>query len=1395
MRLSIRGKLNVSILLAVLTVLALMVGFFSVNLRKQKKEDSFLINNNLADEISSRATALFNIDLGSTRALANSYEGFGGVSMDELKSVYQRYLEQGIKRNENYLALWISFELSEIDPTYTKNYGRVTWLYDRLSGKYEFRSELRDQDPNSLTPQYQEIKRTKKESLIDPYWYIPTYEGAAVDSLLEATVGVPVLKGNKVVGLAGIDFTLDQLRDLSLRVQDRDTVQSIIISNNGTIVTYTDPKKIGGKLSEIDEFNGLEEELKAKIEAGEKFSTTITHNKGQYYYSFSPISIGNSTTPWSVCVKVPYKEILKNANQVFWNSLLIGLVGLLLLSLVVYILSTRIIRPIEATTRQLQLIADGRIDEVEILDDYSNDEIGLMAKALNSLNNKFVAIAAFSKAIGQGNLEAEYPATTDNDALGQSMIQMQKNLVRLDRETKLQDWVKTGLNGLNEQIRGDKSLSDLAKLMISYLAKYLGAQAGALYHADPITAELTLGAGYAFSKRKDLNTRIAFGEGLVGQCAVEKEHIILTQVPSGYFPIKSATGSADPENVVVYPCIFNEIVLGVIELASLTEFSDLQLEFLEDASKSIAIGLNSARAKEEMKKLLTQTLEQKEELQAQEEELREANQSLEKQAQNLRESEASLQAQQEELRVTNQELEKNAQMLEEQSENIKDKNKQLEITRKEIEKKAEELAQASKYKSEFLANMSHELRTPLNSMLILSQSLAENSDNHLTPDEVESAEIIYKSGKDLLNLINEVLDLSKIEAGKMVINRERIDVAGIAANMHALFKNSIEEKGLQFLINTEKDTPKNIYSDQLRVEQIIKNLLSNSIKFTSTGSIGIRLFKPDSKQVFGRDSLNSENTFGIEVTDTGIGISEEKQKIIFEAFQQEDGSTSRRYGGTGLGLSISKELASLLGGELQLKSVQGVGSTFTLLLPIDSGIDPGGQEQESEPQKNGNQTEKAWNSNSPAQPEVRPEADPSVQEEEKAIKIEAPKAPFIEDDQENLSPGDQVILIIEDDPKFAKILLDQCHKKQFKGIAAGTGETGLWLASETMPSAIILDINLPGINGWRVLDLLKKNPKTRHIPVHMMSAMEETIEAFQKGAIGYLTKPVSVEGLQNAFTKIENFVDQKMKHLLIAEDDPQMRKTIQKVISGKDIKISEVSTAQACLEELQNTAYDCLILDLGLPDKDGFQLLKELKEMKNHPIPPVIVYTGQELTREQDQELQKYTSSIIIKGVKSEERLLDETALFLHRMVGELNEKQQKIIRTLYEKENLFKEKKILLVDDDMRNIFALTRVFEDKGMIVLKAENGKKAIQVLKENPKLDLVLMDIMMPEMDGYDAMKEIRKLAEFKDLPIIALTAKAMKEDKQKCLDAGASDYITKPVDVSKLMSLMRIWLYK
>jgi len=659
--------------------------------------------------------------------------------------------------------------------------------------------------------------------------------------------------------------------------------------------------------------------------------------------------------------------------------------------------------------------------------------------------------------------------------------------------------------------------------------------------------------------------------------------------------------------------------------------------------------------------------------------------------------------------------------------------------------------------------MSHELRTPLNSLLILSKDLSENRNENLDSIQVESAEIIYKSGCDLLVLINEVLDLSKIEAGKMSLNIENVLLKNFTNELVREFKHHAEQKGLILNAKLDKELPEFIRTDSQRLNQIMKNLLSNAIKFTKKGSVSIRINK------------NTESTVIIAITDTGIGIQEDKQTAIFEAFQQAEGGTSRKYGGTGLGLSISRELAKLLGGEIKLSSKLNEGSTFSLIIPLEI------QEQQEPVIKN--------------TPYSYRERESVVFKSHITNDTKYLNYPNINDDRDIITVDDKTVLIIEDDLQFASILFKQANNKGFKCLSAATGEDGLVLASKFKPQAIILDMILPGINGDIVLSELKANPSVRHIPVHIISAKERSLEPIKEGAIEYLMKPVTKEDLEEAFNKIENFVNRKMKNLLIIEDDDNSRKAMRILIGNGDVKCYEAGTGKEALAMYLQNHIDCIILDIGLPDMSGFELIHKLENIKGHKLPPIIVYTGKELTKEENNELQKYAESIIIKGVKSEERLLDETALFLHRTISNLPKSKQLIINNLYDKEAVFHSKKILLVDDDMRNLFALSKILKERGMEIIKAENGKNALEMLEMHPNIDLVLMDIMMPEMDGYEAMKRIRSQMKFKKLPLIALTAKAMKDDKQKCIDAGANDYITKPIDAERLLSLMRVWLSK
>ncbi len=1375
----IRGRLTAGIISAVVFITMILVGYFSLQNRTTDKRNAHDLIDNTADKIASEIVGRLNVGLGRTRSLVGTYDALKALKANEMDSLIFPFLIKGMHANPDYLAYWISFELRHIDPSYGNKPGRKLWQVDKLSGKLKMSIEFKDTNGNEAR-QYKYIKETKNEALIDPYNYKPLYFSSEQDSILEATIGVPVMnKDSMVIGLAGIDFSLAQFDFLISSSNTVSNYPTFLISNNGTIVVSPDKKIVGSKLIDKKPFGAGSSEIQDLISAGTESISKTLQDGDAFYYHLSPVRIGTSNNPWYVCMIAREEDILTKTNQIFAGSLLIGLIGIILMSFLIYFISTPLIKPITTTTKVLDALSQGDMENMVKFEEHKNHELGIMAGAVNRLQVRFRAIASFASDIGQGKLDTVYPLNTEKDMLGKALERMQSDLIKLHRETSAKDWYKTGTGGLNDAMRSGKDLTSLATICIQYISEYLQVPVGAIYYSDESHQVLHFGAGYSFSKPRELNKTINYGDGLVGQCATDLKSIILKQVPDNYFPVKSATGSATPREIVVVPCLYNDKLTAVIELGKLLSFTPVELELLKNFADIIAITVQTVRAKDDMAILLAKTLEQKEELQAQEEELREANQTLEKQTEELRRSEGNLQAQQEELRVTNQELEKNSQLLEEQSEKIAEKNRALQTASQEIEKKARDLEQASRYKSEFLANMSHELRTPLNSMLILSQTLSENNSGRLSADEIESAQIIFKSGNDLHNLINEILDLSKIEAGKMSITPEKIEISQIAENISALYRAAVASKGLQWQVIIAPGCPSSIVTDQQRVEQIIKNLVSNAVKFTSKGSITVLFDRTPGNIEFRNPELSKQANLSISVTDTGIGIPADKQQAIFEAFQQADGSTSRKFGGTGLGLSISRELSRLLGGEVHISSDPGNGSTFTLILP-------------------GNASAAILPIQEPViiSEEVKPEV---LAEPIEPVRILMPEVtiagPLIPDDRNSIVPDSEHILVIEDDPEFAKILIKECHNQHFQCIVAGDGESGYELARQYLPAAIILDIMLPGIDGWKVLDLIKRDPKIRHIPVHMMSSLDETIEAYQKGAIGYLKKPVNSKSLNGAFEKIEHFLDKKMKHLLIVEDNDLLRKTMHQLLKGADIKISEVSTAMGCIEILGKEVFDCLILDLGLPDKNGMDLIKDIREMHLKETPPIIVYTGQELTREQNEELNKYTKSIIIKGVRSEERLLDEATLFLHRVVQDLPQQQQTILRKLYEKEDTFEGRKVLLADDDMRNIFALTKVLEEKGIKVLKAENGMKALKILQDNSDVNAILMDIMMPEMDGYEAIREIRKDARFVDTPIIALTAKAMKEDRQKCLDAGASDYISKPIDITKLLSLLRVWLKK
>ena len=994
-------------------------------------------------------------------------------------------------------------------------------------------------------------------------------------------------------------------------------------------------------------------------------------------------------------------------------------------------------------------------------------------------------IASITDQIANGNLDVSMEKSDQHTGILASVTTMFRSLKENKKMVDEQDWLKTGIAQINDIIRGEGDISKLSKKIISEMTSYMDAQIGALYlleETDEKEASLVLTGSYAYKKRKNISNRFKPGEGLVGQAFWERQQIVISNVPEDYVKITSGLGEAVPRFIVETPFMFEDEVIGVIEIGTVNEMTDLQLSYLEQAVKVAGISFNTVKKQEELKQALAESQAlseelqaQSEELQAQQEELKAANEELEAQTVTLKESEGSLIAQQEELQAANEELEEKTDFLEKQRAEISEKNEVLAKTGAELEAKAKELEISSRYKSEFLANMSHELRTPLNSILLLSRDLAENKDKHLDEDEVESAEIVYNSGNDLLNLINEILNLSKIEAGRMTLELRDLKVGDIANDIKVNFARLIKERGLSMKVNVDKSIPDSIKTDSQKFEQIIKNLVFNASKFTEKGSVDISIHRPPKNIDLSKSGLTPGKTIAFSVTDTGIGIPAEKHHEVFEAFQQADGSTSRKYGGTGLGLSISRELSILLGGEIKLESTVGKGSTFTLYLPEDG-------------------------------PEVIPasEAEEAVA---KSLSVKAasgkneiltPQVKVVQSVDEHIMPEDKQILIIEDDPVFAKILMDQCRENGFECLSADNGTDGLRLAAEKIPMAIILDIRLPEKNGWEVLDELKKNPDTRDIPVHVMSGDDNLEDAASKGVVGTLSKPVSKEDLNGVLSNIKSFINRKKKTLLIVEDDKVQVNAIKKLIAAKDAKVLTAGSGKDAEKVLKSKSVDCMILDLKLPDISGFALIDKLNAMEEINTPPVIVYTAKDLSKDELIKLEEHSEAVIVKGVRSEERLLDETALFLHKVIEKLPKNKQGMLTSLYDKDDMFKGRKVLVVDDDMRNVFALSKILKQKGIIVEKAENGRKALRYLEGNNDVDLVLMDIMMPEMNGYEAIKIIRdKKSKVKnhDVLIFALTAKAMKQDKEKCVEAGADDYLSKPLDTEKLFSMMRVWLYK
>lgn len=1089
-----------------------------------------------------------------------------------------------------------------------------------------------------------------------------------------------------------------------------------------------------------------------------KALTVIDNIKNELLSNGETINIGIIQVRLST-IQEHYSNISKEVNDLSnkINSALIFIILFiaLILTLTIFILSRYIYNSISIPVNQIvenfKLIALGNYHTPLNID--SKDEMGNLARSFNIIQRDFQNVVDHTSKIAKGDLSDTLAPKSKDDELSISINQMVETLKVSKAKNNETLWFRSSVNKFNAILQGDQNLENVSNKSLIFINELLNVQLGAIYiyHKDSEILEISSSIGMP---KNEQCKHIALGHGLIGQAAKTKNINHFTDVPEDYFTIFSASGKMTPKNIVLVPLIYNHKIRGVMELATINTLNKNEMSFIEAIRESMAVKISSTLARTQLETLLTKTQDQTNELQVQQEELRIANEELAEQTKTLIDNESKLQVQQEELRVANEELEERTNQLELQKDEIQNKNLNLSQTHNKLETKARELEQTSQYKTDFLANMSHELRTPLNSLLILSSLLAKNKKGNLTPDDIESVEIINKSGEDLLQLINEILDLSKIEAGKMTVEFENIHVESIANNILLNFKHQAEKKKLDFKIDIAPNFPKAIETDQLRISQIIKNLLSNAFKFTSQGSITVSMKMLTNKGILRRTDLKEVDVCAFMVTDTGVGIPDEKKDAIFEAFQQADGSTTRKYGGTGLGLSISKELARLLGGEIHLESETNIGSTFTLFLPI-------------------------------VQKGSKSEVNIEISRKENTIETSETIPNSINKDID-IQQTKPTVVIIHPDKKEANQLYTQIHDGQFNALVASNAKDAIALIETHQASAIIIALALLSKNGESELELLKSHPFASKLPIHVVNPMEGIGEV-EKGEL----PTVTATDFNSAISQIQKDLLSDYKKILIIEDDPVTRKILTNLLKPTNAIIEQVTNGLEAIKLIKENDYNCIVLDLGLPDITGNELLGKLAE-ENIEIPNTIIYTGKDLDSNEHRELSKFTNSIILKGLKSDERLMDEVTLFLHQVATKIPDSPKVNANEI--DDSIFKGKKILIVDDEIRNIFALGKILEDKEIEVLEAENGKIAFDVLNENPNVDLVLMDIMMPEMNGYEAMTLIRKTPKIKDIPIICLTAKAMKGDYEKAISSGANDYLAKPINENKLFSMLKIWLY-
>ncbi len=985
------------------------------------------------------------------------------------------------------------------------------------------------------------------------------------------------------------------------------------------------------------------------------------------------------------------------------------------------------------------------------------DVVGSLAKSINHIDENNRALTTAAEAIGRGDFNVEVIPRSQDDILGHAVLQMKHDLKQFRHQNSQKIWLQTGMATITSCLQGEKTLAALTKDSLNALINYLEAEVGLFYIVNE--NKLFYYTGYGAPGANSIKPFLEFGETLVGQAAADQKIIRLNDLPQEYLKISSGTGSISAKHVLIVPLInTNGIVKGVIEIGALNPISEDALTLIEDVSENIATAISITTNRIRLQELFEETQSQAEELQAQHSTLENINNELKEQTHKLQSSEEELKVQQEELIQANKELAERAALLEEKNQVIVERNL-------EIQKKADELELSTKYKSEFLANMSHELRTPLNSILLLSRLIGENTEKNLSEDQLEYAKVIQSSGNGLLTLIDEILDLSKIEAGKIDLEYSTVYTKELVNTLQGLFNPLAKEKNLTLSVVIDPAAPATFSTDQLRLEQILKNLLANALKFTAKGFITLSITIPEERDSF----------ICFSVKDTGVGIPKEKHKLIFEAFQQADGTTRRQFGGTGLGLSISKELAKLLGGQITLNSNLGEGTEFTVTIPQYKAT--GFLQEESGVSVNA----------------VADQVDKPNESKEKLQFTDPVVSPDIKDDRYDIKTGDNVMLIVEDDTAFAKTLLKFTRQKGYKCLVAVRGDEGIEMAKQYKPSAILLDIQLPVKDGWEVMEELKSSRETRHIPVHIMSSMQVKKESLMKGAVDFIDKPVALEQMQLIFNKLETALSKNPRKVLIIEENAKHARALAYYLETFNIHTEIPANIDEGISLLQQKDVDCVILNMGIPDANAYRTLETVKQNPGLENLPIIIFTGKNLSKAEETKLKQYADSIVLKTAHSYQRILDEVGLFLHS-VGEQQQEKEISNGKLGILNDVLKNKTVLIADDDVRNIFSLSKSLEKLRMKVLSATDGKEALRVLEENDDVDIILMDMMMPEMDGYETTTRIRKSQKYKHLPVLAVTAKAMLGDREKCVIAGASDYISKPVDIDQLISLMRVWLY-